>query len=381
MNQNVCSKEILSSVIGNPEQEKTDYSAYRIPGIIVTKKGTVIAYWESRNYEVNRKGQGNGDECLMDLFLRRSTDGGETFGESIFLAKGQEYYDKGYGETLNNLVLFVTNTDRLQALFCCDVGQGGLWNMYSDDDGLTWSQPKNIAHSLRRHPWDKLGFGPGHGICLRHGANAGRLIVPAWMWSADLQEEGNNFTNRITTVYSDDNGETWQMGEIASDNHDETCIVELSDGSVMLNSRQYSFPYGEQTPPRTEEQAYRAVTVSKNGVDGWSETRFDKTLIDPACEGNICSAEVEGLPRVILFSNCASKTKRFDLTVRCSLDDGRTWLENPLLLSPIGWYSDIAVDERTGVVYVLHENSRPSTGWKYMCMELFRFPLGLLLSE
>ena len=179
--------------------------------------------------------------------------------------------------------------------------------------------------------------------------------------------------SRNTTVYSDDNGETWHIGEYASKNRDETSIVELSDGSVMINSRHYTLSHKDSDLLKySEEEARRVVTVSQNGVDTWSETVFDPVLIDPACAGNMCSVEVEGLPRAILFVNCASTTKREHLTVRCSFDNAKTWIEKTLYLSPVGWYSDIAVDNRTGKVYVLHENPHV-TQWFLMCEELFTF--------
>lgn len=364
------SNEIISSVVGNPAAEETPYTKYRIPGIVVSRKGTVLVYWECRREDNNRKGN-NPDECLMDLYVRRSEDNGESFGEPIAIARGEEYFQNGYGETVNNPVMFAAKNGSLHLLFCCDVGRGGVWHTVSTDDGITWSKPRNIVNSLKRYPWELIGLGPGHGICLKNG----RMIVSAWIFGKELPNNiSNMFPSRVTTVYSDDNGETWRMGELISNNSDETSIVELSDGSVMVNSRQYSLPYCEAKPERTAEEAYRTVSVSKNGTDGWTETAFDKTLIDPACEGNICSAELNGFPRVILFVNCASKTKRWDLTVRCSFDDAKTWSDKTLKLDGVGWYSDIAVDAR-GCVYVLHEdNSVPSADGR-MCMELFRFSL------
>lgn len=370
------SDEVESLVIANPHTENNQYN-YRIPGIVVSKKGTVLVYWECRDHKKNRKGSTE-DECNMDLTVRRSTDGGKSFGEPIFIAYGEAFYQNGYGETLDNPVMIVGDDNRLHFLFCCDVGKRGLFYAYSDDDGLTWTKPRDITEGLRGGiAWDMLAFGPGHGICLQRGEHAGRLIVSAWTWCAkDAYPNAHGsfcLGTRNTTVYSDDNGETWHIGEYASQNRDETSIVELSDGSVMINSRHYSAPYTEtKLLPYPEEKARRVVTVSPNGVENWSETVFDPVLIDPACAGNICSVEVKGLPRAILFVNCASTTKRHHLTVRCSFDDAKTWIEKTLYLSSVGWYSDIAVDNRTGRVYVLHENPHVEN-WFLMCEELFTF--------
>lgn len=337
--------EMTSDTYWLPIYDKLDYDLYRLPGVVVTKAGTVIAYGEARRLDVNRDNFGsgtNGDLCEMDLYLRRSTDGGESFGDRIWIAKGAEYYENGYGETINNPVMIVGNDGRLHLLYTCNLANGGLWYTYSDDDGVTWSTPRNTVSTLQKNvAWTQIACGVGHGVCLSDGT----LMTSAWVYEGSY---------KVRTLYSKDNGATWQFGELASSNRDETAIVELSDGSVMLNSRQYSYPYDEATPNRSPEEAYRAVTVSPNGIDNWSTTEFHKTLIDPACEGNMCAVDLEGLPYAVLFVNNASKTDRNHLTVRCSFDDGRTWEKSILIDENYGGYSDIAVDEN-GKVYVLYE--------------------------
>lgn len=337
--------ELTNDTYWIPVNDKREYDLYRLPGVVVTKAGTVIVYGEARRLDVNRDNFGgttNGDLCEMDLYLRRSTDGGESFGERIWIAKGAEYYAQGYGETINNPVMIVGNDGRLHLLYTCNVGNGGLWYTYSDDDGVTWSAPCNKVDNLQKNvSWTMFTCGVGHGVCLADGT----LMVSAW-----LMESGY----KVRTIYSKDNGATWQFGDLASNNRDETAIVELSDGSVMLNSRQYSLPYDEADPNRSPEEAYRAITVSPNGINDWTSTIFHKTLIDPACAGGMCAVDIEGLPYAILFVNNASKTDRNHVTVRCSFDDGRTWEKSILLDEAYGGYSDIAVDQN-GKVYVLYE--------------------------
>lgn len=325
--------ELEISDYWRPVDDNNAYDQYRLPGMVITKSGTLIVYGELRDTSTNRD-DNNADKCQMDLYVRRSTDGGESFGERIWIAKGEEYFENDLGETIDNPVMIVGNDGRLHLLFCCDVGTKGVFYTYSDDDGVNWTEAKNIKSMLEDVSWAMLGLGPTHGVCLE----SGRLVVPAWLYV------GGSYT--VRTVYSDDNGSTWKLGQKASLNRDETAIAILSDGSVMLNSRQNT--YADSSNP------YRAVTVSRNGVDGWTTTRYDKTLIDPACEGSICTVDIDGLPKALLFVNCASKKERNNVTVRCSFDDGTTWEKSLLIDGYNGGYSDIAVAS-DGKVYVIYE--------------------------
>lgn len=340
--------EVTSSRYFPKLQADTNYDQYRLPGIVVTKKGTVIVYGEARKLnEQNDSLNGNGDLCEMDLYLRRSTDGGKNFGECIWIAKGADYLKNGYGETINNPVMFVGNDGILHLLFACNVGQGGLWYCRSDDDGVTWTTPVNKSSQLREPARNMLGFGPGHGICLKDGT----LMTAAWTLGGDAGDA-------VYTIYSKDNGETWELGSRVAQNRDESCIVELSDGNVMINSRQFTGAYNSTyvSRPTNEKDARRRFAVSQNGIENWSLTKVDNTLIDPGCQGSMVKVDLEGLPHAILFVNCASTTERDHVTVRCSFDDGATWSGEFLIDERAGGYSDIAIDE-TGKVYVIYENN------------------------
>lgn len=312
------------------------YTNYRLPSIVVTKANTVIVYGEARNTNVNNdSGGGNHDECLMDLYIRRSTDGGATFGAPIYIARGLEFHAKYYGETLNNPVMFVGNDGILHILFSCNVGRVGIFYTRSEDDGLTWTEPRNIADNFKGVKYTLLACGPGHGVCL----DDGRLVTSAWMYN------GSYF---VYPIYSDDNGETWKMGQRVNTSRDETCIARTSDGGVLCNSRQYSLP--------SETSPYRVLSSSLNGIGAWTTSTPHTALVDPACCGGMTSVELEGLPHAILFSNNASATARNNLTVRCSFDDGLTWEKSILIDKLNGGYSDIAVDQN-GKVYVIYEQA------------------------
>ncbi|HFI0578163.1 TPA: sialidase domain-containing protein [Streptococcus suis] len=98
-----------------------------------------------------------------------------------------------------------------------------IWMSYSDDDGVTWSHPKDITPNLKKPHMKFLGLGPGTGIVLRTGEHAGRLVVPAY----SLSYEGGMNSQSALVFYSDDHGETWFAGKSFNDGR------RLADGTVI----------------------------------------------------------------------------------------------------------------------------------------------------
>ena len=315
-----------------------NYQDYRIPGIVATKKGTILAYWEART-------QAGWDDKPTDIMIYRSTDGGNSFNEAKIIKTTDE-------ACLSNPMMIVGNDENetIHLLYAKNLGVDGVYHCTSTDDGVSWSDPVDISACLQRNMlhWTMVNFGPGHGICLQNGENAGRLLLPMWCFY--------NNTYYVYTVYSDDNGATWQMGERVEGMLNETMIAELSDGGVLLNARQFGYSYNNQTQTYkpTEENAYRHLSFSSTGIDSWSDVRKDSQLPDPACQGSMISTTING-EHAILFVNCANKAGRSNLTVRCSFDDGKTWVEETVFLDSVGAYSDIAV--YNGTAYVLHEDT------------------------
>ena len=326
-----------TKTIWTAESDHGKYALHRIPGIVVTKMGTVIIYCEARTSTPGNYPEAGGDWNQMDIYIQRSTDHGKTFGEPIYIAKGA-------GDTLcvNNPVMIVGNDNVLHVLYYKNysVNGGGLWYRRSQDDGLTWSDENEVtAAAACAASFNAFAFGPTHGICTSKGV----LMVAVWYVPTELGLEITaHGPSRVGVFYSTDNGETWRMTAPAAQNTNETDIVELSDGSVMLNSR---------------AKPYRTVTVSKNGIDGWSQTHADVQLTDPGCCAGITRVDLEGLPRAILFANCSSTTSRECVTVKCSFDDGRTYSKCIAVSGAgVGGYVDIAVDS-DGKVYVLYEEN------------------------
>ena len=331
------------SIIWHGGRKESIYDAVRIPGIIITDKGTLIAFAEGRDYH-NNSGL-HGDWAAIQLIMKRSTDGGETWSDTIILCNGTKE-----GKTTNNPVM-IADGDIIHMLYSLCYGLekvgGGVFYMKSEDDGLTWSEPKDISASCYTDEYARclVGIGPGHGIVLSENSrNPGMLLIPVWMTPV-TNSSGNDSAHRpsvVSTLYSLDRGNTWQLGEVIFSteempNISETGAVELSDGSVMINMR-------NESPAKR-----RAVAVCETGYSNWSAPRFDKTLIDPICFGSILRYD----KNTILFVNCASESSRTNLTLHASSDDGKTW-EVSRSLAPVAGYADIAIG-RDGTIYVLYE--------------------------
>jgi sialidase-1 len=154
------------------------YHTYRIPSLLVTKKGTLLAFCEGRK-------KGRGDAGDIDLLLKRSFDGGRTW------AKTQVVWDDGDNTCGNPCP--VNGTSK---------GMRTVWVTKSDDDGAAWSQPVEITKDVKRASWTWYATGPGVGIQLKNG----RLVVPC-----DHQVAGSK-AQQAHVIFSDDKGKTWKLG-------------------------------------------------------------------------------------------------------------------------------------------------------------------------
>jgi sialidase-1 len=305
------------------------YQTYRIPGLVVTKSGTIIVYCEARK-------SAKSDWGVIDVMLRRSTDGGKTFDAPRRMEKAAD----ATGVTVNNpLAIADPSSGAIHFLYCVDYAR--CFYTRSDDDGVTFAKPVEITSAFdelrSKYDWKVIATGPGHGIRLR----SGRLLVPVWL---ALRHEHR--PSCVSTIYSDDDGRTWHAGDIVvntdkeTPNPSETAAVELSDGRVMLNIRNES--------PRHR----RLVSISKDGIGGWSAPAFDDALFDPICMASLVRAGDR-----LVFVNPAGDGKgkaRTNLTLRTSADNGKSWSAPTLLETGIAAYSDLAVAP-DGAIFCLYE--------------------------
>ena len=333
--------------------EDPAYRLYHIPGIVVTAKGSVLAWCEAR-----KRAAGVSDWDDIRILLRRSTDEGKTWSAAQSIAHVEGPKQKNpfalkmknvdpNDVTYNNPVLIADKDGAVHMLFCLEYER--VFYQRSDDDGVTWSKPNEITSAFdafkKDYPWKVLATGPNHSIQLK----TGRLVVPVWLSTG---EGGNAHRPSVTaTIYSDDLGQTWKAGDIAVPcteewiNPNETVAIELSDGRVMLNVR-------------NESKAHRRLVVtSPDGATQWSTPKFDDALLEPICMGGIVRYHHDG-KSFILFSNphnlddghsgepVPGKSRaRKNLSVKLSRDEGQTWPINKPIEAGPSMYSDLAVTQ------------------------------------
>lgn len=298
------------------------YKSIRIPSVVVTKLGVVLAFAEGRAADADQAGN--------SIILKRSRDAGRTWLPLQLIA------DDGANSLNNPTAVVEQESGRVFLMYqripahmkerdqTVEPGYEGT-NVYlnfitwSDDEGVTWSQPLDMTRTTKRPTRaTTIASGPGIGIQLTRGPHRGRLIIP---FNEGPYHQWNNYA-----VFSDDRGKTWNHGQnvpgaFVADAKlgqrsqiNEVQMVELSDGSVRLNSRQFA---GAKV---------RKASVSRDGGETWSPVEDVPALRDPSCNASILRYsfdDVVGRGR-ILYSGPDS-TQRKKGTIHLSLDDGATW--------------------------------------------------------
>lgn len=318
--------------------------AYRIPGIVTSKKGTLIAVYDIR-YESSLDLQNN-----IDIGVSRSTDGGRSWGPMIKAIDMGEW--DGLPEAQNGVgdpaVLVDETTGRLYiaALWTHGIGAGRAWTAtgqgmspeetgqivlaYSDDDGRSWSKPESITSQVKQPEWYLTLQGPGRGITMKDGT----LVFP-------IQHIGSDRIPCAGIMYSRDGGKTWATHEHARTNTTEAQVAELPDGSLMLSMRD-------------NRKTGRAVSTSSDMGRTWKEHPSSGTLPEPVCMASLINAG-----EYLLFSNPAvpAGSGRNHTTIRLSRDNGLSWNGGILLDEEENWgYSCMTmIDEDT--VGILYESS------------------------
>ena len=328
-------------------------AAYRIPGLVTTKAGTLLAVYDVRhNSSVDLQEH-------VDVGLSRSTDGGRTwepmrlplsFGEYGGLPAAQN----GVGDA-SILVDHETGTVWIAALWTHGMGNKRAWVTsrpgldetltgqlvltHSTDDGRTWSAPRNVTRQVKDSSWHLMLQGPGRGTVMHDGT----LVFPVqYIDSTRMPHAG--------IMYSRDKGRTWHMHRGARSNTTEAQVVELSPGTLMLNMRD-------------NRRGSRAVCTTTDMGRTWSEHPTSrKALREPVCMASLIKVKAEDnvLGRdLLLFSNPDTVKGRSRLTIKASLDDGMTWPPQCQLLldEDEGWgYSCLTMIDRE-TVGILYESS------------------------
>lgn len=297
------------------------YASIRIPAVVVANNGDVLAFAEGRAKAA--------DQAQNDIVLKRSSDGGKTWGALQKLA------DRG-AESLNNPTAVVEGKSGRVLLvyqsYASNVHEYGkmatgyddpaatrCWLQHSDDHGATWSEPRDVTRMMKRETEvTTLASGPGIGIQLQKGPHAGRLLMPF--------NQGPPGKWKVYTAYSDDGGATWARGETAPEgprpghekekltNANEVQVVEIADGKILLNCRR-----------QAKGDNRRLQAVSADGGQTWSDLRLVPELVDGPCMASVLRVD-----SALLFSG-PWQTKRADGVLFHSRDDGATWTRGPAL--------------------------------------------------
>ncbi len=309
------------------------YHTFRIPSVVVTAKGTVLAFCEGRKH-------GGGDAADIDVVLKRSTDGGNTWGIL------QVVWDDGPNTCGNPCAVVDRKTGAILLLMTHNFGTDGesqilagtsagtrtVWSSRSTDDGLAWSRPKEITKEVKPTNWTWYATGPGVGIQLR----SGRLVVPC---DHALAHSRAYYSH---VIFSDDEGASWQLGGSVGPKCNECQIAELSNGTLLLNMRSYRAGHR------------RLVATSRDGGLSFSNLHQDPALIEPVCQASLLRypEPAKGGSDLLLFSNPAS-LEREKMTVRLSYDGGKTWPAARQLYAGPSGYSCLTVlpDGRIGCLY------------------------------
>jgi sialidase-1 len=314
-----------------------DINTYRIPALICTKIGTVIAFCEGRANDSE-------DGSPTHLVLKRSTDNAHEWKPQGGAGKHSASRSRAVNMTwlpmqvllasrandayMNPVPIIDQSTGVIELLVNyyphydprTELQDAQTWLLTSRDEGANWSKPIDLTPQVGAQE-----LGPGIGIQL----NGGRLVVSTYRG----------------VIYSDDHGAHWRAGGAAPGPINESQVVELADGSLLRNTR--------GTPLRT-------ITISKDGGLTWGKEYRDPALTDPklwdGCQASLARYTLVtggGGKNRLLFANPADPQNRFLMTVRLSYDEGRTWPVSKLVKNGTGAYSSLTVlpDGTIGLIY------------------------------
>ncbi|MBN6042037.1 sialidase family protein [Amycolatopsis sp. 195334CR] len=298
------------------------YACYRIPAIVKTARGTLLAFAEGRVDNC-------GDTGDIDLVLKRSEDGGRTWSPL-------QVVNSGDGDTHGNPVPIVDAvTGRIVLISTYNAGREDdkgcaipcprfPHQQHSDDDGKTWSVPRDIGAQVKRPEWTAwYASGPVHGIQLEKGPHAGRLVFGI---NAETARGTQSVENHAALIYSDDHGDSWRIGAQTDYPHSvpgtytqkpqEISVAELADGSVYAAGRDQG----------GTDVGNRSYAISRDGGESFS-TPFATIpdLVTPIVQGSVLRLQRPGKPERLLFSSPSDTDRRRWMMIRSSYDGGRSW--------------------------------------------------------
>lgn len=347
---------------------ESGYHTFRIPAIIRADNGDLLAFCEGRK-------NGSGDFGNIDIVMRRSADGGKQWGELQVVA---EFNDLQAGnpapiiDLLNpdhpgRVWLFYNTGNCTEQQMRERMGLKETWYRVSDDHGINWQPPVNITTQVHKHSgnsslpgdWRSYANTPGHALQIMNGPFKGRLVIAANHSSGPPLGRFRDY--RAHAFFSDDFGRSFQLSpDVEYPGSNESMAAELGNGGILLNSRNQS-----------GDQKFRLISRSRDAGRSWDTTYLEKNLIDPVNQGSVLTLGYSGKNAIIAHSHAQDSTRRNNLMLHISRDDGRRW--KPYLVidqAPEGAskdytaYSDLVVIQtnRLGVLY--ERNGYREIVWK-----------------
>lgn len=333
------------------------YPRFRIPALLALEDGALLAFAEGRRPSF--PGQ-HDDHAQNDIVLRRSVDGGETWGPIQVVA------DMG-GDSLNDpCAVALPGSGRVLLMFqrfpqgyharkmehteVAALGYGGPRNtqtflVYSDDSGVSWSAPRDITRSVRSEDAISVGS-PGVGIALAHGPHAGRILLPLYEVIPVTGHEDEERYWRNRAAISDDQGATWRLGERAPidglEGYGNECqLAECANGDIRMHAR-------------LQSGANRvAWSLSRDGGDTWTPMKEDAGLVTTPCMTSLVACPAPSGGSRLLASLPNSEKGRENGTLFISYDGGKTWPTRQCIYPGGFAYSSLAPlpDGRVGCLF------------------------------
>jgi sialidase-1 len=340
------------------------YNTYRIPAMAVTASGRILAVCEGRRDSGSDSGQ-------IDLLVRHSDDSGCTWSDVRVVVTEPEMTSG------NPCPVVDLKTGRILLPFCKNLAEGPeamicegkaprtVWLTHSDDDGMTWSAAREISEQTKKPEWTWYATGPCHGIQLTGESVAGRLVVPCdHMIGMYHDRQRDPYHSHV--IISDDGGDTWRIGGVVEVGTNECALVEIADGSLYINCRNY----------RGEKR--RAAARSHDAGESFEPRAWVDEHPEPICQGAMTSWPTnDGGRDRVLFSNPASQEARAWLTIRTSHDGGQSWPDARCLYEGPSAYSDLAIT-KTDEILCLYERGATAA---YETLTLARFDQAWLAGE
>ncbi len=317
------------------------YHTYRIPAIVRTNDGDLLAFAEGRK-------NGAGDHGDIDIVLKRSSDSGRTWGPMQLVQ--DEWSNPTASIWIGNPTPVVDPLDpqhpgRIWLVFT--LSNRRMFVTSSDDKGQTWARRRDITQSAGKKDWIWYAAGPVHAIQLTRGPHAGRLLIPCDHRSSEEGSWGSHL------VYSDDHGATWKLG--AADTHsaadpihpNECVAVELVDGRLYVNARDQL----------GSDPATRAIAYSSDGGETFEE-RFaaEPQITSPVVQNSLirmAATDQGDTENLLVYCGPGDPKARRDLTVLVSRDEAKTWTQKTVIHSGPAAYCDLVKlnDHKFGILY------------------------------